>query len=173
MNDIWHISLSGVVLRLLLAAALAGAIGFERGWKQHAAGFRTHILVAIGTASLMLLSIYGFSDLYLDSSNHPADPNAEPNLLADPARLAAQVISGIGFLGAGAILQKKETVIGLTTAASVWIVAVVGLCVGAGFYFCAIVFTALVLAIQIGLSKFESFLMARRKPNKESEAHKA
>ncbi|WP_248924660.1 MgtC/SapB family protein [Paenibacillus hamazuiensis] len=155
MSGVWHIGYMEIALRLLLAAALGGAVGFERGWKQRSAGFRTHILVSIGAALLMILSIYGFGGLHADPINHPGDPSVEPNLLADPSRLAAQVISGMGFLGAGVIFTKGKAVFGLTTAASVWVVAATGLCVGAGFFFCAVVLAAMVLLVQLVLKRFE------------------
>lgn len=106
---------------MVLAAVLGGLVGMEREWNNHAAGFRTHILVCLGAATIMLLSIYGFSQFV-----------NEANVRMDPARLAAQVISGVGFLGAGAILRNGPVISGLTTAASVWVVAAIGLCVGAG-----------------------------------------
>lgn len=119
---------------MTVAIVLGGLIGIEREWNNHPAGFRTHILVCLGSATLMILSVYGFSE-FID----------EPNVRIDPARLAAQVVSGIGFLGAGAILRNGSMVTGLTTAASVWVVASIGLCVGAGFYKGAIVASVLVL----------------------------
>ncbi|WP_072334374.1 MULTISPECIES: MgtC/SapB family protein [unclassified Paenibacillus] len=137
---------------MLLAAGLGGLIGLEREWSNHAAGFRTHILVCIGSAAIMLLSIYGFSEF----AN-------EYNVRMDPARLAAQVISGIGFLGAGAILRTGSTVSGLTTAASIWVVAAIGLCVGAGFYYGAALATVLVLLSLFVLNKWERYLMRHRR----------
>jgi putative Mg2+ transporter-C (MgtC) family protein len=120
--------------RLLLALILGGLIGFERERNSSAAGFRTHILVCLGAALVMLLSAYGFPEFA-----------GEPNVSMDPARLAAQVISGIGFLGAGTILRNGMSITGLTTAASLWVVAAIGLASGAGFYFAAILTTIMVL----------------------------
>ncbi|WP_116189296.1 MgtC/SapB family protein [Paenibacillus taihuensis] len=141
-----------MVLRLLCATGLGGLIGLEREWSNHAAGFRTHILVCIGSTVIMLLSIYGFSEFVL-----------EGNVRLDPARLAAQVISGIGFLGAGAIMRNGSSVSGLTTAASIWVVAAIGLCVGAGFYFVAAVATVFVLVSLFALNKLEKhWLHAKR-----------
>ena len=111
-----------VVLRLFLAAALGGAIGFER--EKHSkrmAGFRTHILVSIGSALIMLVSIYIF-EIYAGKAP------------VDPARIAAGVVTGIGFLGAGTIIRSGESVRGLTTAASLWTVSGIGLAIGCGFY---------------------------------------
>jgi len=150
--EIWHISHMELTLRLLLAALLGGLIGLEREWNNHAAGFRTHILVTIGAAGIMLLSIYGFADFVY-----------EANVRTDPARLAAQVISGIGFLGAGAIMRNGSTVSGLTTAASIWVVAAIGLCVGAGFYYVSVLATALVLVSLFLLNKWEKHLLRHRR----------
>jgi putative Mg2+ transporter-C (MgtC) family protein len=137
---------------MVLAVLFGGIVGMEREWHNHAAGFRTHILVCLGSATIMLLSIYGFSEFV-----------NEPNVRIDPARLAAQVISGIGFLGAGAILRNGSAVSGLTTAASVWAVAAIGLCVGAGFLYAAIYSTSLVLISLLVLNKWEKYLMRNRR----------
>ena len=120
-----------LVLRLLLAAILGAAIGFEREVRGHPAGLRTHTLVAIGSALFTELSIYGF-------------PTA-PGQPVDPTRIAAQIVTGIGFLGGGAILKEGLTVKGLTTAASLWAIAAVGMAAGAGNWFLAIASTAIVL----------------------------
>ncbi|MFC6231441.1 MgtC/SapB family protein [Paenibacillus allorhizosphaerae] len=135
-----------------MSALLGGLIGLEREWHNHAAGFRTHILVCLGSTSIMLLSIYGF-----EAFVH------EPNVRVDPARLAAQVISGIGFLGAGAILRTGSTVSGLTTAASVWVVAAIGLSIGAGFFYPALLTTLLVLISLFALNKWEKVIMRKRR----------
>lgn len=120
--------------RLLLALILGGLIGFEREKSSSAAGFRTHILVCLGSTLVMLLSAYGFPEFV-----------GRSNVNMDPTRLAAQVISGIGFLGAGTILRNGLSITGLTTAASLWVVAAIGLACGAGFYFPAILTTIMVL----------------------------
>lgn len=150
--EIWHISNFDLTIRIILALLLGGLIGLEREWNNHAAGFRTHILVCVGSASIMLLSIYGFSAFVY-----------EPNVRTDPARLAAQVISGIGFLGAGAILRTGPTVSGLTTAASIWVVAAIGLSVGAGFYYAAVLATGLVLISLFLLNKWEKHMLWHRR----------
>ncbi|HEY0826461.1 MAG TPA: MgtC/SapB family protein, partial [Bacilli bacterium] len=134
MTDPWFIDPVDLIIRLSIALFLGGIIGFERERNNHAAGFRTHILVCIGSALVMLLSIYGFSD-FVD----------EENVRIDPSRLAAQVISGIGFLGAGVILRNGFSVTGLTTAASLWVAAAIGLAVGAGFHLAAVTTTLFVL----------------------------
>lgn len=163
----WHLSVSVMIVRFALAAILGAIIGLERGWKNHRVNFRTHILVSTGAALVMMLSIYGFADLHLATANHPQnpmDPNDEPNMLADPARLVAQVVSGIGFLGAGMILLKRGEIIGITTAASIWVVAAVGLCAGAGFYFGAILATALTVFV-LSVLKYIRKYMDKKKTN--------
>ncbi len=119
-----------IALRLFLACVFGGIVGFEREKNDSPAGFRTHILVSLGSALIMILSMYGFNDF--------------ASVNKDPARLAAQVVSGIGFLGAGTILRDRTSVKGLTTAASLWVVAAIGLAAGAGFYFSAFFVTLLV-----------------------------
>lgn len=142
-----EIDIQTMVLRLLLAAFLGGIIGWEREIKNKQAGFKTHLLVSLGSALIMLTSIYGFGEMLL---NHP-------NARFDPARLSAQVVSGIGFLGAGAILRRSNHVIsGLTTAATLWLVAGIGLAVGAGFYWAAVATTLVVLLSISLLNKIES-----------------
>lgn len=125
------ISETEIVLRLAVSCLLSGLIGFERECLERPAGLRTHILVGVGSTLLMIVSIYGF--IGYDSVNK------------DPARIAAQVVSGIGFLGAGTILREGLTVRGLTTAASLWVVAGIGLAIGCGQFFAAIAGTVLVL----------------------------
>ncbi|RTE10769.1 MgtC/SapB family protein [Paenibacillus whitsoniae] len=154
MFELWHIHAGGIVVRLLLAVSCGGAIGLERGWRNRDGGFRTHILVCVGAALFMMLSIFGFGDQHADALNHPLDPTVEPNMLADPSRLAAQVVNGVGFLGAGMIMQNGKAVFGLSTAASIWIVAAIGLCMGAGFFFCGITAAILVLIVQLILRRF-------------------
>jgi putative Mg2+ transporter-C (MgtC) family protein len=142
--DVWQIDHVEMTIRLVIAIVLGGLIGLERELGGHSAGFRTHILVCLGSASIMVLSMYGFSQYA-----------AEPNVRIDPARLAAQVISGIGFLGAGTIMRTGMTISGLTTAASLWVVAAIGLSVGAGFYYGAFISTLMVVISLFFLSKVE------------------
>jgi putative Mg2+ transporter-C (MgtC) family protein len=119
-----------MVLRLLLAVGLAALIGLERQHAGKAAGLRTHLLVCIGAALFTIASIYGFGEG------------------GDPARVAAGIVAGIGFLGAGAIISTREGIlVGLTTAASIWAVAAIGLAAGAGLYILAPVATAVVLIV--------------------------
>jgi putative Mg2+ transporter-C (MgtC) family protein len=125
-----------VLLRLAVAGALGGAIGFERELRDHEAGFRTHLLVALGSAAFTLVSAYGFRDF---------DYGRATGLTLDPTRIAAQIVTGIGFLGAGAIIRQGSSIRGLTTAATLWVVAAIGLASGAGEYSVAVLGTALVL----------------------------
>lgn len=108
------------IIRIIIAFLLAGLIGWQREHQHKPAGFRTHVLVGLGSALTMMTGIY-LMELY-------------PDMNLDPARISAQVISGVGFLGAGTILKEKGSIVGLTTASSIWLVACVGLAVGVGFY---------------------------------------
>ena len=130
-----------MVLRLIVAAVLGGIVGMERGSGDRPAGFRTHILVCVGSALFMLVSIYGFDDIA------PVTTTLEDDIgtRRDTARIAAQVVSGIGFLGAGTILHEGLTIKGLTTAASLWIVSAIGLAVGSGMYLLSTVATMLTM----------------------------
>lgn len=152
MHDPWIIGNEHLALRLLLSVLLGGLIGIERERKNHAAGLRTHILVCLGSCLIMVLSMYGFAAF--------AD---EPNVRLDPARLAAQVITGVGFLGAGTILFTGKAITGLTTAASVWVVMAIGLAVGAGFYMPAALTAAFVLLILWGLNIVEKRYVKHRR----------
>lgn len=127
-----------VLLRLGIAAGLGAAIGIERELRDREAGLRTHMLVALGAALFTVVSAYGFADVL-----GRGDPNVVERL--DPSRIAAQVVSGIGFLGAGAIIRQGLSVRGLTTAASLWIVAAIGMAAGAGMYAAASIGTVIVL----------------------------
>lgn len=130
-----------IIFRLVLAAVLGGLIGAEREMNKRPAGLRTHILVTLGSALMMMVSI--------------------ENLSGDKFRLAAQVISGIGFLGAGTIMQKDNEVDGLTTAASIWISSGIGLAVGFGYYIPAIVTVFIVLFTLMSLTLYEKTYWAR------------
>lgn len=138
--------------RLFLALILGGLIGLERESHGRPAGFRTHILVSVGSALIMLLSVYAF-----------ASPSITRRLNYDPGRLAAQVVSGIGFLGAGTIMREGATVRGLTTAASLWVVAGIGMAAGIGYYFPAAITTALVMITLFFLSKLEQQFLATKR----------
>jgi putative Mg2+ transporter-C (MgtC) family protein len=123
-----------LIARLLFAAVLGGVIGFERERFAFPAGLRTHMLVCVASSLVMIVSAFGFEDT-----------RSMPNVALDPSRVAAQVVSGIGFLGAGAILLRGEVVRGLTTAASVWAVAGIGLAAGGGLYVLALAATVIIL----------------------------
>jgi putative Mg2+ transporter-C (MgtC) family protein len=141
-----------LVLRLAVAAILGGLIGLERERLEWAAGMRTHALVSLGSALFMVVSIFGFSDI-LD----------ERHVILDPSRVAAQVASGIGFIGAGTIIFRREVVKGLTTAASIWAVAAVGLAVGGGMFLAAISATLLALALLVLAKPVKQRLFPKRK----------
>jgi len=136
-----------VVLRLTLSLVLSGFIGFERQIHRCNAGLRTHILVCIGSCLIMLTSLYVF-DIY---------KNETP---MDPSRIAAGVITGIGFLGAGNIIREKAGIKGLTTAASLWVAAAIGLAAGCGFYSAAIFTTALTLIVLFFLRRAEAKVLS-------------
>ena len=138
-----------LILRLTLAAILGGIIGYERQSRRKSAGLRTNVLVCLGSCLIMILSEAIYSGV-------------EGRTNADPARLAAQVVSGIGFLGAGAIMKEGLTVTGLTTAACLWVVAGVGLAVGSGYYIGALFTTALVFVTLGRLSRLDEWVMHER-----------
>ncbi|MBQ9546285.1 MAG: MgtC/SapB family protein [Bacteroidales bacterium] len=144
-----------LILRLTAAAVMGGLIGLEREYRSKEAGFRTNFLVALGSALFMILSAHGF-DGVIGSDFAIAHDN---NFRLDVSRIAAQVVTGIGFIGAGTIILRKNMVRGLTTAACVWVVAAIGLACGAGMYLLAGFSTVLVL---IGLEAF-NFLLRRMK----------
>ena len=130
--------------RILVAALLGSIIGLEREYRAKEAGFRTHFLVAMGAALFMILSAHGFNGV-LTSENHRLDVS----------RIAAQVVSGIGFIGAGTIIFQRKVVRGLTTAAGLWVTAAIGMAAGAGMYALAAATTLLVL---FGLEAFNHAL---------------
>lgn len=149
--DLRELNEVSIILRFVLATLCGGLIGLEREHKHRPAGFRTHILVCIGAASTMMTGQYL---LTLQS----VLPTA---FLSDPARLGAQVIAGIGFIGAGTIIvTKRRQVKGLTTAAGLWTSAIIGLAVGTGYYEVAIYATFLILLTEIVLSKVDWFLLS-------------
>ncbi|TXM87332.1 MgtC/SapB family protein [Methylobacterium sp. WL116] len=133
-----------ILSRLMLAAILSGLIGIERERLLWAAGLRRHMLVGVGACLIVIVSAFGFSDAL---STH--------NVVLDPSRIVAQVVSGVGFLGAGTILLRGEVVKGLTTAASLWAVAAIGLAVGSGLYVAGIATTVILLAILAGLKPLQ------------------
>ena len=137
-----------IIIRLVLAFVLGGLIGFERELHGRAAGLRTHILVCLGSSLIMLTSMHMFY-LYREVAT------------IDPARIAAGVITGIGFLGAGTIIRFKASVRGLTTAASLWAVAGIGLAIGSGFYLGAYLTSAMVLFVLFFLTRLERALVRK------------
>lgn len=132
------ISNGELILRLILSALAGGSIGIEREVSNRPAGLRTHILVSVGSTLIMLVSIYGF------------------NGQGDPARLAAQVVSGVGFLGAGTIMRTGNSIKGLTTAASLWVCSGIGLAIGAGYYLGTVLTAAIVLLSLVSLQTVEN-----------------
>ncbi len=137
-------------LRILIALLCGGAIGFERSRHFKEAGIRTHVIVCVGAALIMVVSKYGFVDLALDGGAYYPGTRG-----ADASRIAAQVVSGVGFLGAGAIIQMKGSVRGLTTAAGIWMTACLGLAVGAGMFVLAIVATLLIIIVLVNIERIE------------------
>jgi putative Mg2+ transporter-C (MgtC) family protein len=143
----WHL-----ILRLLIAAALGSIIGADREKLAWAPGLRTHMLVCVGACLFMIVSAFGFADIL-----------GTRNVILDPSRIAAQVVSGIGFLGAGTILLRGEVVRGLTTAASLWSVAAIGLAVGGGLYVEAVAATIVIMVILAGVKPIEERFQQRHK----------
>src|SRR5471030_1913820 len=139
-----------LISRLILAAALGSVIGFERERLSWAAGLRTHMLVCVGSTLIMMVSAFGFFDVL-----------GRDHVVLDPSRIAAQVVSGIGFLGAGSILLRGQVIRGLTTAASVWAVAAIGLASGGGMFFAAVLSTVVILVILVGVKPLEDAYRAR------------
>jgi putative Mg2+ transporter-C (MgtC) family protein len=131
-----------ITLRILIAAFLGAIIGIERELNRKEAGLRTHILVCIGSTLIMLTSVYIF-DIYKGIAN------------VDPSRIASNVVTGIGFIGAGAIIRYGTSVRGLTTAATLWLVSAIGLAVGCGFYVAAVSATFISVLILLLVGKFE------------------
>ena len=123
-----------LLLRLALAAGLTGAIGLERELRERSAGLRTHMLVGVGSALFTIVSAYAWGDFAFGGG-----------LTFDPTRIAAQIVTGIGFLGAGAIIRQGFSIRGLTTAAGLWVVAAIGMATGAGYYSAALIGTGVVL----------------------------
>ncbi|CAB1262579.1 MgtC/SapB family protein [Clostridium sp. WLY-B-L2] len=142
-----------MIIRLVLSGVLGGLIGFERRSHFKEAGLRTHFVVAVGSALIMLVSKYGFTDLLYTNA-----------ISVDPSRIAAQVVSGIGFLGAGTIIVEHQFVRGLTTAAGLWATAGIGIAIGAGMYIPGISATVLILVALEIFNKFKktvSYSMGR------------
>lgn len=139
------IPISDVIMRVCIATVLGGIVGIERERSERAAGLRTHAMVGLGAAAFMIISAFGFRDIL-----------GTPAVVLDPSRVAAQIVTGIGFLGAGTIIFQREMVRGLTTAASIWAVAAIGAAVGGGMYILAGTSTALTLGVLAGLKPLEN-----------------
>ena len=136
------VNLIGAIAKLVLSLVLGAVIGIERRRKGQIAGLRTFALISMGATLAMLISIY-IPQEYMGLKN------------GDPGRIAAQVVSGVGFLGAGAIIQMKGSVRGLTTAAGIWMTACIGLAVGAGMYLISIIATLLIIFILVNIERIE------------------
>ncbi len=136
-----------IVVRLAMAVLAGGAIGYEREYKNRPAGFRTHILVCVGACVIALIQVNMNEEII---QRVLLNPNLENVIRGDYGRLSAQVVSGVGFLGAGTIIHNKGSIKGLTTAATLWLVACLGLAVGYGYYFIGL--TALVISVLVLIS---------------------
>ncbi len=145
LDPLREITTVAVLVRLIFAMLCGGAIGIEREHKRRTAGFRTHILICLGAAMTTMVSQFLFKEMHL---------------YTDIGRLGAQVIAGIGFIGAGTIIvTKRRQVKGLTTAAGLWTCAIIGLAVGAGYYEAAVLATAIILLAEIFFSRFEYWVL--------------
>ncbi len=150
------LGLAELIVRVVVAAVLGGAVGFEREYHDQPAGFRTHILVSLGAALFTLVGTYGM-DVFTSGATRVS---------LDPSRVTAQIVSGIGFLGAGAILRFGLNVRGLTTAASLWVTAAIGAAAGLGYWEGAVAVTVAVLGALYGLKWVERRLLYRIKPGR-------
>jgi putative Mg2+ transporter-C (MgtC) family protein len=149
------LSTAEALLRLLIAAGLGGAIGLERELRDHEAGFRTHLLVSLGACVFTLVSAYAWTDWTFSTPS---------GVVFDPTRIAAQIVTGIGFLGAGAIIVRGISVRGLTTAATLWVVAAIGMAAGTGYYAVGVGAAVLVLVSLGPLKLISTRLVARVRP---------
>jgi len=147
------IELLETTFKVILSVALSSLIGYERGRRHKGAGLRTHILVGVGSTLIVLTSLYLF-DKYKDVT------------VIDPTRMITGIVTGIGFLCAGTIIQAESRVRGLTTAAALWIVSCVGIAVGAGHYSAAVIVSIVVFFVLIGTHKFERTIAEKFKPKK-------
>lgn len=152
------LALTEAVLRLLLVLVLAAAVGVERELRDQDAGLRTHMLVGVGAALFVIAGNYAWDDLVFGS---------ETGIVLDPSRVVAYVVTGVGFLGAGAILKGNGSVRGLTTAASLWVVAAVGVSVGAGQYALGVAATLLLILSLWPVRKLAAFLGLRSHKTRE------
>jgi putative Mg2+ transporter-C (MgtC) family protein len=153
-NVIPNLDLWEVALRLAVAAALTGAVGLERELRERAAGLRTHMLVGVGSALFTIVSAYAWGDFIFDRTQGTA---------FDPTRIAAQIVTGIGFLGAGVIIRQGLSIRGVTTAAGLWVAAAIGMAVGAGYWGAALIGTGVVLVGLGPLRMAEGWVVRRRR----------
>ena len=158
-----ELSTAEALLRLLVAAGLGGAIGLERELRDHEAGFRTHLLVSLGACVFTLVSAYAWTDWTFSTAQ---------GIVFDPTRIAAQIVTGIGFLGAGAIIVRGISVRGLTTAATLWAVAAIGMAAGTGYYAVGVGAALLVLVSLGPLKLISTRLVARVRPEEAELAIK-
>jgi len=153
-NVIPNLDLWEVAARLAVAAALTGAVGLEREFRERAAGLRTHMLVGVGSALFTIVSAYAWGDFIFDRTQGTA---------FDPTRIAAQIVTGIGFLGAGVIIRQGLSIRGVTTAAGLWVAAAIGMAVGAGYWGAALIGTGVVLVGLGPLRMAEGWVVRRRR----------
>ena len=149
------LSTAEALLRVVIAAGLGGAIGLERELRDHEAGFRTHLIVSLGACVFTLVSAYAWTDWTFSTAS---------GVVFDPTRIAAQIVTGVGFLGAGAIIVRGISVRGLTTAATLWVVAAIGMAAGTGYYTVAVGAAVLVLVSLGPLRLVSSRLVSRVRP---------
>lgn len=156
------------LFRLILTVVIGGLIGYEREFNNRPAGFRTHILVCVGAAVISMIQLYSIEETIKLIQQYPTLENA---LKVDIGRLGAQVVTGVGFLGAGTIMRDKGSVKGLTTAASIWSVACIGLAIGLGYYTLSIMSAVCVFLVLVILKKFEKRFIEKTKIIKLSVQH--
>ncbi|MBR8701015.1 hypothetical protein IX317_002190 [Fusobacterium sp. DD29] len=158
VNFVSEISLESIAFRIMLAIIIGGMIGYERGTNNRPAGFRTHILVCLGATIVSLIQDH----LRINILNYAiANPTVAQVIKSDLGRIGAQVVSGIGFLGAGTIIREKKTIAGLTTAASIWVTGCIGLGIGWGFYTLSILSGISVLVVLVTFKRVETILIDR------------
>jgi putative Mg2+ transporter-C (MgtC) family protein len=167
-----ELTLNEAILRLFLAFLLGSVVGMEREYTQQSAGLRTHILVCLGSAVFTIVSI---SDMTQGLQMVSTDPNMTYRMVRDPARIAAQIVPGIGFIGGGAVLRHGASIRGLTTAASLWMMASIGMLIGVGYYQLAIVstlFSFLVLFIIGALERTIALAHSNHSSRRQTAFHR-
>ena len=154
MESFPHLTTAELILRIVAAGLLGGLVGFEREFSDQPAGFRTHILVSLGATLFTMVGAYGVEAFFEDNT---------AAIRYDPTRIAAQIVTGIGFLGAGAILRQGVNVRGLTTAAALWVTAAIGTAVGLGYWVGAVTVTVITVVSLYGLKQLERSIFPRLK----------